>query len=107
MAEMYVPLISALAGAIIGSGASILAIVIQSRYQNRRELYKVATEAAMEDHKQAMEAAKAIQGAWVAPLSAFMYFHIRFMELAAKNELTKNALLQLKDERDELFGEPE
>ena len=47
--------IAALLGALIGAAASIVTIVIQQRYQNKRELLKIAAEIALQDYKRRLE----------------------------------------------------
>jgi len=103
MDTIYVPLFSALAGAIIGSATSIITILIQSKNQNKRELTKVAVEAAMEDHRSCLDLAKAGGDGEVAPLSAFIHFHIESLRLLEQGKLTADSIKKLKEERDNLF----
>lgn len=51
MNPIYVPLLSALAGAIIGSAASITTIVIQAKIGDRRQKIQQATTLAIEELK--------------------------------------------------------
>jgi hypothetical protein len=105
MDQSLVPLISGLIGALIGAAASVATIVVQSHYQTKREFRRMAFDAAIEDHKLACDIAKANQQpAEVAPLTAFLHFHYRYLELLEKGELNASTLQQLKSERDQLFG---
>ena len=47
----YLPLLAGLVGALIGSLSSVITLVLQARYQQERELRKLAIELAMEDFK--------------------------------------------------------
>lgn len=49
--DNYLPLISGLIGAVIGSVSSIATLVIQAHYQQKREFKKLAVQLAMEDFK--------------------------------------------------------
>jgi hypothetical protein len=51
MDPIYVPLLSALAGAIIGSLSSIATILIQANISDRRERLRQAASLAMEEYK--------------------------------------------------------
>ena len=77
MNDVYIPLLSALAGALIGSFSSIATVWIQAKLQNKRELTKIATEAAIEDYRIAYDFKKVRGNVELRPLSAWSYFHIR------------------------------
>jgi hypothetical protein len=102
-----VPLISGFIGALIGAAASVVTIIVQSHYQNKREFRRMAFEAAIEDHRIACDIAKANQQpAQVAPLTAFLHFHYRYLGLLEKGDLNADTLQNLKNERNQLFGAP-
>src|SRR5687767_7792062 len=103
----WIPLISGFVGALIGAAASVATIFIQSHYQGERELRRMAYEAAIADCDQCFEAAKALnQQAQVAPLIAFLHFHVRYLKLLESGSLTAASLAALKAERDQLFAQP-
>lgn len=105
MDQSLIALISGLVGALIGAASSVGAIVIQSHYQSRRELRRMAFDAAIADCQQAFEAAKALKReAEVAPLTAYIHFHVRYLELLEQGRLNSETLKALKDERDQLFA---
>ncbi len=107
MDQSFVALISGLVGALIGAAASVVTILIQSHYQSRRELRRMVFDAAIQDCRQAFEAAKTLKTpAEVAPLTAFLHFHVRYLDLLEKGKLNAESLKVLKDERDQLFGKP-
>ena len=107
MDQSLVPLLSGLVGALIGAASSVITIIVQSHYQSRRELRRMAFDAAVHDHGQALEAAKANKvPVRVAPLTAYLHFHVRYLDLLDKDGLNAESLKQLLHERDELFATP-
>lgn len=100
----YIPLLSGFLGAVIGASASVATIYISSHFENKRQLNKLAYEAAIEDYKLAhAQAARGGAHYRIAPLTAFIHFHVRYSNLVLKNKLTEQTLKDLKDERDALF----
>jgi hypothetical protein len=65
MDPVYVPLLSALVGAIIGSASSVAAIFIQARFSERRERIRQAMNLALEEIK--LQAAHAPPGTAIFP----------------------------------------
>ncbi len=102
MEATYVPLISALVGAVIGSLSSIGIILIQSHFQNKREITKHAIELPLEDFKIRLEHIKEVGGR-ALPLAVFIHYHINLMRLATKDELTPEALEHLSARQEELI----
>lgn len=103
MDHVWIPLLSALAGALIGSISSIATIIVRSRYEDRRDRSRLAFEAAIEDHKAAIDLAKVTPGRKaIAPLSAFIYYHARIIELLSETNLSKDTLAELDKEMDEV-----
>ena len=49
--QIYIPLISALVGALIGSASSVLVIFIQAHYQAKRELITHGIQIAVQEPK--------------------------------------------------------
>jgi hypothetical protein len=93
MNPIYVPLLSALGGAIVGSLTSVATIYFQARINERGERLKQAVQLAIEDHKAAIEVAKTYaQGAMIPPLTAFMHYHMEVLDAMAKESLTSEAL---------------
>ena len=104
MNEIYIPLLSAFGGAIIGSLASVFTIWVQSHYQTKRDRNRLAIQAAIEDHKAALEITKGHHQTQLAPLTAYLHYHFNYLQLLENNELTEEALSKLDGERDKLFG---
>ncbi|MDA3807030.1 MAG: hypothetical protein PF440_03865 [Thiomicrorhabdus sp.] len=104
MSQIYIPLIAALAGTIIGSAASIITILIQSKSQEKRDDYKLAIEAAIEDHKAAIELSKQLKKGTILPLTSFIYFHVKYMKLIKKGDLSPESLASLREEQKGLWA---
>ena len=103
----WVPLISGLVGAIIGAGASVATILISSYFENRRQLNRLAYEAAIEDCRTAYDLAKRDnRKVDVAPLTSYIHFHVEHMRLLEGGKLTADKIDQLKKERDQLYPTP-
>ena len=58
MDPVWVPLISGMVGALVGSASSLAAVFLQTRAQQRRERIRLVLEAAIQDHKSVLELMK-------------------------------------------------
>ncbi len=102
MSETYVPLIAGLVGALIGSLSSIVTIVIQSRYQRKRELTRLATEAAKHDFEYQLQLAKERKGVTrMPPLTLYIRYHYKYLTLLEAGDLSPEHLKQLSAEHKE------
>ena len=101
MSESYIPLISGLVGALIGSLSSIVTIVIQSRYQRNRDLTRLATESAMHEFAHHLELAKTRKGVTtrMPPLSLYVRYHYRFLSLLEAGDLSADHLKLLSEDQ--------
>ncbi len=86
--EYWVPLLSALAGALIGSITTVATVIVQSRRDELRHLRDVAARLAMEDYKHHMELAKSHGPRAIYPMSTYFAHHHKLLMLAATGELT-------------------
>jgi hypothetical protein len=104
MDKVWIPFLSALLGGIIASIASIVSIILQARFQAQRERGRLAMEAAIEEHKLAVDAAKTIKGRRVeiAPFSAYLIDSINLLKLAEKDRLTPENLRHLHIKMEEI-----
>lgn len=100
--SVYIPLVSALIGAIIGAAASVITVLVQANAQNKRERRKDAVQLALEDWKIRVSLV-ARDGGTVPPLSAFVHYHGRIVELAENDQLTADALRALDEEQIEII----
>ena len=96
MENVYVPLISGLVGALIGSISSVLTILIQSRYQAKRELVGHAVQIAFLEFKYHME--NSAPRSSVLPISIYVHNQVKTLQLIADNKLTPDAIEALNNE---------
>ena len=73
--SIYVPLISALLGALIGAAASVGTVLVQSSAQNKRERRKDAVQLALEDWKTRVAIITKKGTGAAPPLSVFVHYH--------------------------------
>ncbi len=95
--------VAALLGALIGAASSLLTIVIQQRYQSKRELLKIAADLALEDHKQRCEAVASIGGK-MPPVSTYVHYHLRVLEHMAAGTYSKDTVQKLAEESDQIIS---
>ncbi len=107
MPELQVPLLIgafSLGGAFIGSVASIAALVIQSRFQDRRERMRLAAQIAMEEYKfQADLISKNTGGGTLQGIATYIHYHIGLMALIEQGKLTPESHKQLMDKNGEMI----
>ena len=98
--ETYLPLISGLIGALIGSISSIATLVIQSHYQQKRELKKLAVQLAMEDFKFRI----ANESERIIPASApvLIGYWDKMVDLVVRGRLTPETMREVLDYDGEL-----
>lgn len=101
--NIYIPLVSALVGALIGGAASVITVIVQSHYQNRRELVKQAASLALEDWKTRMSIVVE-KGGSALPLSVFLQYHTKLIELAEQDRITPDSILLLHNEQEDLVA---
>src|SRR5258708_1070868 len=80
MDNIYLPLISGLVGALIGSASSILVMLIQPHHQTKRELLKHGGQIALEEYKLRVEHAN--RNMRLAPISLWIRYHLKMIKLA-------------------------
>jgi hypothetical protein len=100
--DIYIPLLSALAGAIIGAAASIVTVIVQTRAQSRRDRTKDAVALAVQDWKSRSDLINQ-RGGKILPLAVFVHYHSRLIALAENRELTPQAIKTLSIEQDQLI----
>jgi hypothetical protein len=93
MDAVYLPLLSALAEAIIGSAASITTVVIQARIGERRERIRQAMTLALEDFK--LQIAHAKPGTVFPPISTFLYHQLAVLKAIEDNDVTPERLRKI------------
>lgn len=104
MEQAYIPLFSALAGAFIGAAASVLTILIQSVFQERRDRLRIIADLAMKDHGATVELAKNHDaGAVIPPLAAYVAYHRAVLDIVTRRGLTPEDVVSLAKEQRELM----
>ena len=101
MNPIYVPLLSALAGALIGSLTSIATIYIQGRTSERRERIRQASTMAMEQLK--LQAEHAPPGTGIFPISIYLHNQLAVLDALEKNKLTPDRLREIAAENQALI----
>lgn len=101
MDPIYVPLLSALAGAIIGSASSIVTILIQAKIGERRERVRQAAALALEDMKLQIE--HSAPGTKVAPISVFLSNQLAILTALEKDDLTPKRVQEIAAKTDALL----
>jgi hypothetical protein len=93
MDPVYVPLLSALAGAIIGSLSSIATILIQAKIGERRERVREAAMMALEEYKIRVE--HATPGSSVFPFSMYLHHQLAMLKAIEEDDLTPDRLRKI------------
>jgi len=79
-------------------------MIIQARYQARRDRTRLAVEAAIEDYKGALEISKrSPTRVQLAPLSAYMHFHAELLEALDTNRLTPETMREINKRKREIL----
>ena len=93
MNPIYVPLLSALAGAIIGSLSSVATIWIQARIGDKREKIRQATTLALEELK--IQIANAKPGTGIFPIAIYLHHQVAILNAIEDNDLTPERLRKI------------
>lgn len=103
MEGIYIPLLSALAGAVIGSATSIITILIQGSRDERRQLRELAAKLALDDYKEHLAMVRR-RGGSVYPIAAYLAHHLRVLEASAGGSLTVERFRKIIEQDEELRG---
>jgi hypothetical protein len=101
MDPIYVPVLAALAGALIGSISSIGTIYVQSKISAKRERMKQAVELAIEDHRAARAVTEILRQAGrdvdLPPLTAFLHYHEEILRAYDSGDVTPQVLRRVRE----------
>jgi hypothetical protein len=83
--NVWIPVLAALAGALIGSVSPVVVGLVNARAESRRERLRLAVQIAIEDHKHLMAVArekslKHRTEIGVPPISAVLAYHVEVLE---------------------------
>lgn len=96
---------AALLGAIIGSVISLLGLLIQQWFQNKRDRVRVASELAIKDYQNDLEIAKNTEGGRdVAPISAYVIYHAMILEALSKGTINSEEIKKITKKRDAILS---
>jgi hypothetical protein len=107
--EIWLPVASALGGALIGSIAPVVVGWIQTRAEARRERLRLAVQLGIEDHKHLFGRAEALstthkRRVGVPPLSAIVQYHMSVLLILSKHEALKpNDFVELRNQSKAVF----
>jgi hypothetical protein len=96
--------LAALLGALVGAGASVIAMLIQQRYQNKRELLKIAADLALREYDRRAELLLQTGGGRMPPISAYVHYQMRVLEHMARGTFTPETIRTLTEEYDRITG---
>lgn len=98
----YLPLISGLVGALLGSATSVITIVIQGRHEDRRHQREFAVKLALDDRNARMEHASKQGSGEVAPIAVYLNYYLEVQKALATDSLTVARLRELSEQTAEL-----
>jgi hypothetical protein len=94
--EVYVPLLSALGGAVIGSAATVLTVWLQLRSQSRRERVRQATELVLNERAMLLEIArKENRGLTLPPASLAITHYLDTLSAIEKGGYSRDVMRKL------------
>lgn len=101
--NVYVPLLSAFGGAIIGSAATVSTVHLQLRSQDRRERVRQATSLALEEFKLRLDLAKTGKGpSGVLPISVLCHFYAEVLAALDRGDLSVKTMRDIQERNGEL-----
>lgn len=103
--SVWVPVIAALAGGLIGSIAPVLVGILQARAEQRRELVRLATQLAVEEKKAAIAFLHGTNASGsVSPIALNLVYLLGLLKLLDRREsISPAALAELQDQTLKLF----
>ncbi len=103
--QIFIPILSALFGALIGASASIITIIVQTEAQNKRERMRIVTELARQEYTSQLDLAyKTNNFDRFPPLVHYLHYHLGLMKLLEKENLSPETLTRLGKESDDIMG---
>ena len=104
MEDVYIPLLSAFVGAIIGALASIGTVWIQAKTQANRDRVKHAAEMALFDYKTTIERAeKSGKDCLIPPISTYLHYHHELTKALEKSGINPEVLARISEENDKIL----
>ena len=99
-------LLIGLLGALIGAGASLATVWIQSNSQAKRDRMRLVIELALEDYKSRLDFGKSSGRPYALPsITLFLHYHLELAKLLEKGSVTSSDLQRLTRENREIDAE--
>lgn len=93
-----------LLGAVIVSVTSLRTTKAQTRAEHKRERFRLAVEAGIADFQRLVDIAKQARGSRrVAPLSAYIYYHVGLLDLLDTGGINRESLRELDRQQSEFL----
>lgn len=96
MDQIYVPILSAFVGGLTATIASLGAVWLQGRSQNRRERMKMVIELATKEYYDRREQLMAAGGGPMPPILSFLHYHLELHKILERRELTPEDIVALR-----------
>ncbi len=99
MMREWIPLLTGLAGALIGSGTTVLTLWLKEKWSYKREVRKLALEMARSDYEGQTEV---FSGHHVTPLPVLVNYYLKLTDHVERNSVDADLFKRLAKERHEL-----
>ena len=97
----WIPLLTGLAGALIGSGTTVLTLWLKEKWSYKREVRKLALEMARSDYEGQTEVYRDRPN-FVTPLPVLVNYYLKLTDHVEKNSVDAELFKQLAKERHDL-----
>jgi hypothetical protein len=96
-------LIAGLVGALIGAGASVATVWIQSSNHAKRDRLRLVMELSLEDYKHHLEMAKASgKAVTIPPITLFLHYHLELAKLMETGTISAKDMEKLTESNTEI-----
>jgi hypothetical protein len=103
--DVYIPLLSALVGALVGSAGTVATVWVQARREDRRDRRELAFRIASEQQARHIETAeKSSDGGNIMPIDAYLAHSFALVKAVENGPLTVKVLKQISAEVDPLYA---
>jgi hypothetical protein len=100
--EFWIPLLSALGGALVASITTVATLLIQAKRDDRRHMREVASRLALEDRNAHIELAKQGGPQAILPIAVYFSHHLQILEAAADGKLSAEKFSEISKLDEEL-----
>ncbi|WP_169194946.1 hypothetical protein [Devosia sp. MC1541] len=100
--EFWVPLLSALMGALVGAASSVATMIVQAHRDDARHTRETAVTLALAEHTLHVDLAKGNGGQSILPITAYFTHHLHALNLARKGSLSADDMKALNAQMAEI-----